>query len=326
MAKQGEGTRRPQENPTEHQSQWLLDFLDRNLRHFSKSVRDAIGITIALLLVTVVLHGTIAPTYVEGRLLVQSAENDPPSFGRSYRLIRGNENPVFVNDNAYWILPVRGFIPLSNEVLITDDSGSRVGTFTFHAPWPILSALKPSWYNVEVRPYLASGDASRVTVHWARAGFVTAIEHFAMSLNPTAVVYAQPAAPRWQLLRITAHLEGIGDIVCRDGNWCGTRGEGRRLEGFALGLTDHPGDIRLEYTCGTPGSSWMPEGQFCGTRGQSRALETFAVRLTGSDAGKYTVAYQAHVQERGDTPVIRNGEFTIRSPRIEAIRVWLERR
>ena len=167
MAKQGEGTRRPQENPTEHQSQWLLDFLDRNLRHFSKSVRDAIGITIALLLVTVVLHGTIAPTYVEGRLLVQSAENDPPSFGRSYRLIRGNENPVFVNDNAYWILPVRGFIPLSNEVLITDDSGSRVGTFTFHgrrsarAEHPEMSPDPPRrWWSCR-RRCCCQGSATR---------------------------------------------------------------------------------------------------------------------------------------------------------------------
>lgn len=325
MAKQVEGSRRPQENPTDRQSKWLLAFLDRNLRHFSKRVRDAIGITIALLLVTVVLHGTIAPTYVEGRLLVLSSATDPPSFGKNYRLIRGNET-VFVNDNAYWILPVRGFFPLSNEVLIRDENGSPVDKFTFRAPWPILSALKPSWYNVEVRPYLATGDAARVTVHWARADFVTAVEQFARSLNPTAVVYAQPAAPRWQLLRITAHLQGIGDIVCRDGNWCGTRGEGRRLEGFTLGLTDHPGDIRLEYTCGMPGSPWMSEGQFCGTRGQSRPLETFAVRLTGLDAAKYTVAYQAHVQDRGDTAVTRNGEFTIRSPRIEAIRVWLERR
>jgi hypothetical protein len=325
MAKQIDDSHSPRENPTQRQGEWLLAFLDRNLRHFSKRVRDAIGLTTALLLVTVVLHGTIAPTYVEGRLLVQSSATDPPSFGKNYTLTRGNET-VFVNDNAYWIFPVRGFFPQSNEVLIKDEKGSPVDKFTFWAPWPILSALKASWYNVEVRPYLDLGNVSRVKVHWARADAVRALEQLAISLNPTAIVYAQPAVPRWQVPRITAHLEGIGDIVCRDGNWCGTRGEGRRLEGFALGLTDHPGDIRLEYTCGRPGSSWVPEGQFCGTRGQSKALETFAVRLIGSDADRFTVAYQAHVQDRGDTPVTRNGELTSRSQRIEAIRVWLERR
>jgi len=219
---------------------------------------------------------------------------------------------------------------MSNQVLIKDERGTPVGSFSFRAPWPVLSALKVSWYDVEVRPYLDVRDASRVNVRWARTNTLSTIEKLVAALNPTTVVHAQPAIPRWQLPHITAHVEGIGDIGCRDGNWCGTRGESRRLEGFALGLAERPADIRLEYRCRMAGKAadgrWLQEGQFCGTRGQSTALETFAVRLTGSAAGNFTVAYQAHVENQGDTPVVKNGEFTIPSPRVEAIRVWLESR
>jgi hydrophobic W protein len=331
MARQSDDDRRSQDDSTLSVIERLLTFLDRNLRQFSRRVRDAIGLTITALLAVVVMHATIAPTYVEGHLLVKkSATDDAAVLGKNYTLLRGNEN-FLLNDNGYWILPVRGFLPKHNEVQIKDESGTPVASFSFWAPWPVLSALSPSDYKVEVLTYLKVGDASRVkvTTKWATLSPVRAIEMVARSLDLTPVVYAQPAIPRWQVPIITTHLEGIGDIACRDGNWCGTRGESRRLEGFALRLIDHPGDIRLEYRCGTSGRAdggWLQEGQFCGTRGQSKALASFAVRLQGSDADRFTVAYQAHVQNQGDTTIFKNGEFTNPSARIEAIRVWLEQR
>jgi uncharacterized protein YjdB len=144
--------------------------------------------------------------------------------------------------------------------------------------------------------------------------------------------HAQPVLDSWQVPTLVVHLAGLGDIACRDGSWCGTRGESRRLEGFEIRLPEKPGDVRLTYMChieGTGDTSWLNEGDFCGTKGQAKRLEGFSIQLEGQDAGNYNIAYQARVQDIGDTPVLRNGEFAGargESRRVEAMRVWLERR
>jgi len=129
---------------------------------------------------------------------------------------------------------------------------------------------------------------------------------------------------------VLVHLQGTGDVACSTGQWCGTKGESRRLEGFAIRLPPGLGDVQLKYFChlqGTGDTAWQAEGSFCGTRGQSRRLEGFALALSGDDAAKYSIGYQAHVQNMGDTAIIRNGGFAGtrgQSLRVEAIKVWLE--
>ena len=125
------------------------------------------------------------------------------------------------------------------------------------------------------------------------------------------------------------HIENIGDVKARDGIWAGTRGQGLRLEGFSLDTRLR--DAYLQYTCHVqdlgdlpaPGQ-WYNESEFCGTRGQSRRLEALAIRVAGRDAYKYTVLYQCHLQDIGDTPFVKDGEVCGtkgESRRLEAFRL-----
>lgn len=148
---------------------------------------------------------------------------------------------------------------------------------------------------------------------------------FAQS-SPAAAQMAPPAVSG------IVHLQGIGDSPLQNGKWAGTKGQGRRLEGFALTLANTGDELRLEYSChlqdiGDIGP--VMEGALCGTRGQSRRLEAFAISLTGPAAQFYTVRYACHLEGSGDTFVMADGEICGtrgQSRRLEAMRVWIEAR
>jgi uncharacterized protein YjdB len=93
-------------------------------------------------------------------------------------------------------------------------------------------------------------------------------------------------APKIQGLSMQymAHVQGIGDIPwTQEGQFIGTRGQGRRLEGFAIQLT---GSARTKFNVkymahleGSGDTGLYQNGQFCGTRGQSRRVEGILVRV-----------------------------------------------
>jgi hydrophobic W protein len=304
-------------------AQSLVGFLDRNLGQFSRPVRDFIGTIILLLLAVVVLHGFVAPTYVEGRLKIQEAPDQLPMLAKGYMLVRGNES-FFTNDNGYWIMPAaRGLIPQRAQIQLRDDSGTYLDEFGFWAPWPVLSALRVSSFDVIVCTYERPGSANRIKITYQDLPGRVLLSH----VFP-GVTHAESSGGVTPYILV--HLEGLGDIGCRDSGWCGTRGESRRLEGFSISPPRTLGDVRLKYFCHLQDSgdtAWLPAGQFCGTRGQSRRLEGFSIALEGRDAGKYHVRYQAWLQDTGATPVVSDGAFVgtrEQSRRVEAIRVWIE--
>lgn len=117
---------------------------------------------------------------------------------------------------------------------------------------------------------------------------------------------------RGPALRVTVHLQGIGDVRYRDNEFAGTRGQSRRLEGFQLQLATAVPNLSLRYMAHLQGigdMAFVPAGQFMGTRGQGRRLEGFAIELTGSAAKNYNVRYMAHIQGIGDTGYYDNGKF-----------------
>ena len=116
-------------------------------------------------------------------------------------------------------------------------------------------------------------------------------------------------AVEFQLL---VHSAGIGDVAYRDGQWAGTRGQSRSLEGFQVDLDQPTPQLGLQYMAHLEGigdTGWVPAGSFIGTRGQSRRLEGFAISLTGPESAYYDVVYSAHVQNIGDVGEYRNGQF-----------------
>jgi hypothetical protein len=119
-------------------------------------------------------------------------------------------------------------------------------------------------------------------------------------LNPEGPVAAAPAgavphgpfaAP--PTAEIVAHVEGIGDVDGRLGDWVGMRGSGRAIEGFSLnprqGISAE--DFEVRAVLGRDWlSPWLPGGTFCGSRGLALPLRGFCLRLRPSVAGRYDLA------------------------------------
>jgi tyrosinase len=108
------------------------------------------------------------------------------------------------------------------------------------------------------------------------------------------------------------HLQDRGDMGFFQYSFAGTRGEGRRLEGFEVDFEIPVEGLGMEYMAhiqeqgDTP---WVQGGKFVGTRGQARRLEGFAIWLTGPRSSNYDVYYMAHLEGTGDTPFYQNGQF-----------------
>ncbi|MGB3532750.1 MAG: hydrogenase [Microcoleaceae cyanobacterium] len=131
-------------------------------------------------------------------------------------------------------------------------------------------------------------------------------------------------------LNVTVHLQGLGERQFSAKEYAGTRGQGRRLEGFALGLDPQVRDLGIQYMAHVAGVGDTPMvsgGQWVGETGRERKIEGFAVSLTGSQAENYDVFYNAHIQNKGDVPVCSNGEYCGtrgESLRVEGISVWIQ--
>jgi hypothetical protein len=135
---------------------------------------------------------------------------------------------------------------------------------------------------------------------------------------------------RSSLLNVMVHLQDIGDVTFSDGQWAGSRGEARQIEGFQL----NPGvpGLTLRYMAhlhDVGDTGWVREGRYIGTRGQAKAVEGFAIQLTGAAASHYHLSYRAHLQDTEDTPFVKDGEFCGtrgQNRRVEAIWIKLQRK
>jgi len=133
-------------------------------------------------------------------------------------------------------------------------------------------------------------------------------------------------------LKVTVHIQGTGDREFSAGEFAGTRGQSKGIEGFAIVFGSAVAGVNLEYMVhlsGVGDTPWLSAGQFVGTRGENRRIEGFALRLTGTEAAQYRVCYSAHVQNMGDTPVASDGNYCGtrgKSLRVEGMRVWIEKR
>ena len=86
-------------------------------------------------------------------------------------------------------------------------------------------------------------------------------------------------------LRYMCHIGGVGDTeFMAEGENCGTRGQERRLEGFAIRLVGpEASNFTVTYSCHVQDIGdfgFFSDGGFCGTRGQGRRLEALIIRIT----------------------------------------------
>lgn len=98
--------------------------------------------------------------------------------------------------------------------------------------------------------------------------------------RPLAIGPAAPAATSGA--EVVAHIQGVGDAGGRLGDWIGTRGGGRAIEGFSLsprqGISAEEFEIRAVLGKDWM-SPWLPGNQFCGSRGLALPMRGFCIRL-----------------------------------------------
>lgn len=126
------------------------------------------------------------------------------------------------------------------------------------------------------------------------------------------------------------HIQSYGwSNYSIDGEVSGTVGEGKRLEGIDLMLTNHPYDGELEYRTHVQSygwQDWKQNGAMSGTSGQAKRLEAIQIRLTGEMAKHYDVYYRVQAQTYGWLGWAKNGEYSGTAglaKRLEAIQVVL---
>jgi hypothetical protein len=165
------------------------------------------------------------------------------------------------------------------------------------------------WMTVNDEPTLlrvpAGGAEVLVTLYWstAEAGAVapplklTRLNPEPAAAGPAAPLPA-PAVPHGpfptaRAAEIVAHIEGVGDVDGKIGDWVGMRGSGRAIEGFSLtptrGLAVEEFDIRAVLGRDWL-SPWLPGGSFCGSRGLALPLRGFCLRLRPTAAARLDLA------------------------------------
>jgi hypothetical protein len=125
---------------------------------------------------------------------------------------------------------------------------------------------------------------------------------------------ARPAAGSAQPARrpeVMAHVQRMGDVGCKLGEWLGEKGSRQWIEGFGIA----PGngialeDIEYQAVLGRNWlSPWVDGGKFCGSRGMALPLLGVKVRLKGVAANAFTCSYSATFVDGSAVGPVNGGE------------------
>lgn len=126
------------------------------------------------------------------------------------------------------------------------------------------------------------------------------------------------------------HVQNAGwKEVVKDGAISGTVGNGLRMEGIKINITNE-GDLGIAYNTHVQelgwGNSYVSNGQLSGTEGRALRLEAISIKLTGTMARNYDIYYRVHSQDHGWLDWAKNGEYAGtegQSRRLEAIEIVL---
>jgi hypothetical protein len=119
---------------------------------------------------------------------------------------------------------------------------------------------------------------------------------------PQGSAYEDPARPPVELAEsarppeVMAHIQRLGDVGCKLGEWLGKRGSRQWIEGF--GIAPDNGivleDLEYQAVLGRNWlSPWVEGGKFCGSRGMALPLLGLKVRLKGAAAVSFECSYSA---------------------------------
>ncbi len=118
---------------------------------------------------------------------------------------------------------------------------------------------------------------------------------------------AEPAANP----EIMAHIQRMGDVGCKLGEWLGAKGSRQWVEGFGMAPVDGVAaeDIEYQAVLGRNWlSPWVEGGKFCGSRGMALPLLGLKVRLKGAAAKTYECSYSATFVDGSEVGPVNGGE------------------
>jgi hypothetical protein len=110
---------------------------------------------------------------------------------------------------------------------------------------------------------------------------------------------------------IMAHVQKMGDVGCKLGEWLGEKGSRQWVEGFGMAPIDGvaPEDIEYQAVLGRNWlSPWVEGGKFCGSRGMALPLLGLKVRLKGAAAKAYDCTYSATFVDGSEVGPVSGGE------------------
>ena len=82
---------------------------------------------------------------------------------------------------------------------------------------------------------------------------------------------------------VLVRIEGKGDLHGDNGEYVGTRGEKKSMQGFSIAFPSRPPGLGLRYSAHVEGGGdlpWLKDGQFISM--QNRRVEGFCIELTGA--------------------------------------------
>jgi hypothetical protein len=197
------------------------------------------------------------------------------------------------------------------------------------------------WMTVHDEPTLLRvpppGAEILVTLYWSTAdGGASPPALKLVRLNPDAPIQGAPLAgppapgvphgpyPPARAAEIVAHIEGVGDVDGKIGDWVGMRGSGRAIEGFSLapsqGLAAEEFEIRAVLGRDWL-SPWLPGGSFCGSRGLALPLRGFCLRLHPAAAARVDLACFARFVDGSEVGPV-GGDRLCAAPSLAALEAF----
>lgn len=112
-------------------------------------------------------------------------------------------------------------------------------------------------------------------------------------------------------VKYKTHVQTYGwQSFVTNGATSGTEGQGKRLEGIQIDLSDPTLNSQIEYRTHVQSFGWqnyVQGGNISGTEGQAKRLEAIQIRLTGEMAQTYDIYYRVHSQKFGWLGWAKNG-------------------
>ena len=110
---------------------------------------------------------------------------------------------------------------------------------------------------------------------------------------------------------VMAHIQRMGDVGCKLGEWLGIKASRQWVEGFGIAPTDGIAldDIEYQAVLGRNWlSPWVTGGKFCGSRGMALPLLGIKVRLKGAAAKTFQCSYSATFIDGSTIGPVAGGE------------------